>query len=377
MMQHLLTRRRWLRQMGGAALVGLGFPWTARADDNSSDVQRAVGRGLDWLVKAQHRDGHWEGSSGQYPTAMTALAGIALLMEGSTLREGKYAPSIRRAVDWFLERSQRNGLLGRTSNPMEAQRYTYGHGFGLLFLACVYGEEEDSDRRRVLEDVLTRAVQFTGKAQCSSGGWGYLAKGCNTEGDDMDEGSTTITQVQALRAARNAGIVVPKSIIDRSRVYLEKCTGERGDVLYRPGRQAITPGLTTAAIACMFNAGEYSAPIVKRWVKYCQQTVSILGAGGSRVGHDEYTHYYYAQALYVLGEDGYARLFPESKPDDRLTWSKYRKPTFDYLLKNQNSDGSWGNAAQSSWSYIGPVYATAVYLTILQLDRGTLPIYQR
>ena len=32
-----------------------------------------------------------------------------------------------------------------------------------------------------------------------------------------------------------------------------------------------------------------------------------------------------------------------------------------------------------SWpqGYIGPVYTTATNLTILQLDRGTLPIYQR
>jgi len=32
-----------------------------------------------------------------------------------------------------------------------------------------------------------------------------------------------------------------------------------------------------------------------------------------------------------------------------------------------------------SWSqgYIGPVYTTAINLTILQLENGALPIYQR
>src|SRR5260370_36334234 len=96
---------------------------------------------------------------------MTALAGIALRMEGSTIRDGKYAPNIKKAVDWFLTRSQRNGLLGNPSNQTEAARYMYGHGFGLLFLACAYGAEDEADRRKKLEDVMTRAVQFTGKAQ--------------------------------------------------------------------------------------------------------------------------------------------------------------------------------------------------------------------
>src|SRR5437764_4581326 len=115
-----LSRRQWLR-CTGAALACSGFSQiSARGDEVAPEVQRSVARGLDWLVKMQHRDGHWEGSSGQYPTSMTALAGMALLMEGSTLREGKYAPSIRRSVDWFLERSQRNGLLCKPSIALEA-----------------------------------------------------------------------------------------------------------------------------------------------------------------------------------------------------------------------------------------------------------------
>ena len=60
-----------------------------------------------------------------------------------------------------MKRSQPNGLIGNPNNPTEASRYMYGHGFGLLFLACVYGEEEDGDRRKKLEKILTKAVEFT------------------------------------------------------------------------------------------------------------------------------------------------------------------------------------------------------------------------
>ena len=86
---------------------------------------------------------------------MTALAGMALLCEGSTTTQGKYAENIRRAVDYILRQSRPNGLIG---DPLRDDRYTYGHGFSMLFLSQVLGEEEDEDRRAELVDVLTRAV---------------------------------------------------------------------------------------------------------------------------------------------------------------------------------------------------------------------------
>src|SRR5262249_3551814 len=155
---------------------------------------------LDWVARAQHRDGHWDANGGAYPTTMTALGGMVFLMQGSTIREGKYADNIRRACDWLMNNSQRSGLISPLDNS--GRGYIHDHGYALLFLACVYGEEEDGDRRRQLEGILTRAVDFTGKAQTKRGGWGYTSA---AEGGGFDEGSTTITQLQAIRAARNAG----------------------------------------------------------------------------------------------------------------------------------------------------------------------------
>ena len=362
-----------LLAVGAACALGvsaMSFP--ARAEELEPKVKEAVNKGLEWLAKNQNRDGHWEAPGGQYAPAMTGMAGMAMLMEGSTTREGKYSNNIRKARDYFIARCQPNGLLCRPGG-IEAGRYMHGHGFALLFLASVYGEEEDDSSRRKLEDVLTRAVQFSSKAQTSAGGWGYVSA---ADSGDFAEGSVTVTQMQALRAARNAGIVVPKEVIDKATKYLiEKCTFPDGQVGYLPGRRAITPGLTTAGVACMFSAGEYSNPAVKKWFGYISKNLAPLGTGGGRQGHDEYTHYYYAQCLYILGDDGYTRLFPDAKANEKLTWSAYRKPTFDYLVRNQASDGSW--SGQSNWSHIGAVYVTAVNLTILQLDKGTLPIYMR
>jgi hypothetical protein len=361
-------RREFLCRSASAAAGTLLFgPAGLRAEEIHPAYQSAINQGLEWIAKTQARDGHWDANGGQYPTAMTGLAGMALLAEGSTLREGKYALNLRRAVDWFLERCQRNGLIGNPNNPSEAGRYMYGHGFGLLFLASVYGEEDEPDRRKRLEEVLTRAVQFTGKAQSTKGGWYYISR---LDGGDADEGSVTITQVQALRAARNAGIVVPKEIIDKAREYLKRSTTANGGVQYSINGGGERLALTAAAIACGFSAGEYDSDIVKKWIRFCQRAL----AGNTpvrRIGHDEYTYYYFAQAVYTLGEEGYARLFPESRESERLVWSRYKKELFDSLVRSQSRDGSWNSG------YIGPIYSTSIYTTILQLDKGVLPIYQR
>jgi hypothetical protein len=263
-------------------------------------------------------------------------------------------------------------MLGNPNIPGEAGRYMYGHGFALLFLSCIYGEEEDGEQRKKLEDILTRAGEFSGNAQTTRGGWGYVSA---KDGGNFDEGSVTITQMQGLRAARNAGIVVKKEIIDKGIKYLEQCTNSQGGVIYSLGGGGGgdgRPALTAAAICCGFSAGQYhSSDLVKKWISFCQTHVPIGLGGGNRFGHDEYTHYYYAQAMYCLGDDGYAKMFPKSKESERLTWKKYKDAVFPNLKSTQRGDGNWDGG------HVGPVFITAVYLTILQLDNATLPIYQR
>jgi hypothetical protein len=356
----------------GALAFSLAVPASAvRADGGVPAKYRPmVKKAIGYMVDQQNkRDGHWEAQGQGYPVTMTALGGMALLSEGSTSSQGKYAKNIRQARDWLMERSMPNGMIGNPNIPGEAGRYMYGHGFGLLFLSCVYGEEKDVDKRRKLEDILTRAAKFSRDSQTNRGGWGYVSA---RDGNQFDEGSVTITQVQALRAARNAGIKVPTEAIKDSIKYLEQSTNGQGGVIYslaQGGGGSGRPALTAAAISCGFSAGEYNSPLVKKWFKFCETNVPLLK--GARFGHDEYTHYYYAQALFCLGDDGYAKMFPDSKDADRLSWKKYRESTFEHLMQSQAADGSW------TGSHVGPVFATAVYLTVVQLDNNCLPIYQR
>jgi hypothetical protein len=343
------------KALGLLATVGvaMGFCATPIAFGAAKDprVERCISRGLDWIANTQSRLGHWSAKDGMYPTAMTALAGVALLQEGSTTTQGKYAPNIRRAVDYLCNHSRSNGLIG---DPTKDDRYTYGHGYSMLFLSQVLGEEEDEARRQELIKVLTKAVEFCGRAQTDEGGWGYVSA---KDGGGFDEGSTTITQVQGLRGCRNAGISVPKEIIDKAIKYIHKCTLDDGAVQYSFKGGGPRPAITAAAIACLFNAGDYDDKYVPKMMNYASQNLANLNR--QDFGHWHYGHYYYAQVMYREGGE---------------KWEKYRDQLYPRLVNeaSENRNGMFWNQG-----YVGEIYTTAVNLTILQLDNNILPIYQR
>lgn len=161
------SKRHVPRIVAVIAFAAAALMWIpiAPADELPPKANDACERGLKWVIDTQHRDGHWEANGNQYPVSMTALAGMTLLMEGSTLREGRYSEQLRRATDWLMDRAMSSGQIGNPNNMTEQSRYMYGHGFGMLYLASVYGEEEDGDRRKKMEKILTKAVEFTGRCR--------------------------------------------------------------------------------------------------------------------------------------------------------------------------------------------------------------------
>jgi len=141
-------------------------PAPALAEDMPAKYRDVVNKGLDYLAKVQNRDGHWEANGGQYPMAMTAPRrhGHAHGRQHHPRRQVRRPHSPGRGLVHDPQPAL-TGLLGKPDQtPRKGAATCTAHGFGLLFLSCVYGEEEDSGRRKKLEDILTRAVQFTGKS---------------------------------------------------------------------------------------------------------------------------------------------------------------------------------------------------------------------
>jgi len=315
-------------------------------------ILRSIERGLRFLATNQNRDGSWRtsGATGGYPTAMTSLAGLALMAGGNTPAQGPNAQNVSGALTYILKSSRRDGLIARLE---EESHCMHGHGFAMLFLAQCHGMEEDPRRHAEVRLVLRRAIELTARSQSAAGGWLY------TPDAGGDEGSVTVTQVQALRACRNAGLAVPKRVIDNAMRYLERSANPDGGIRYQvddsgPSR----PAITAAAVACYFNAGLYDHPRAAKALEFVEQHLSpARGRSASYFGHYFYAHLYMSQVMYLAGE---------------RRWGEYYPLISVNLLEQQDVDtGAWNG------DQVGTTYGTAVALIILQAPYKNLPIMQR
>ncbi len=337
-------------------IVTMVAPVAVRADERlpvhvTPKVQKSVQKGLDWLAKHQGQDGNFPGfqDGNAYPCAMTGLAGMAFLAHGDTPSRGPYADNIHKILSYGIQSQTASGLI--TSNMEFQSRSMYGHGFLLLVLASAYGMETDQKVRDSLKKTIANGVNLTAQGQSQFGGWTYTPGG-------GDEGSVTITQMQALRAAQNAGFTVPKGTIEAALKYLELCRAPEGGIIYSyqsggPACLAISCG----ALASMYNAGEYESKMSDACLAYVwKEFEKHKNQWSKNAGHDYYAHLYAAQCFYQAG--------------DRY-WNDYFPAARDQLIAQQNADGSWNGDG------IGPIYGTSIALIILQLPYKFLPVYQR
>lgn len=350
---------------GGTRLMAAP-PSPARPDMMTRETERAIEKGINYLAKTQRGDGSWSNSGGYgiYPTVMTSLAGLALMAGGSTPEAGPYAREVSRAMHYVIRVAESNddGLIagGGAEN-----RSMYGHGFAMLFLAQCLGVETNAENEKRLRKVLDKAIALTAKSQSdlgakhnNAGGWIYTPDG------KSDEGSVTVTQLQALRACRNAGLKVPPQTIKRAVEYLKVCQQPDGGICYSfQSRGSSRPPISAAAVACFYAAGVYDrttggadreAEMVEKLVAYVRKTNMPDGNGGS--GHYFYSQLYMAQAMYQRGGDDWKTYYPKIR---------------DRLLSLQSPDGSWNGDS------VGTTYGTALALMILQLPYGYLPISHR
>ncbi len=313
------------------------------------ETLRAVIKGLDYLARSQAEDGSWITGGGQaYPVAMTGLAGTAFLSHGNSPTRGKYSKSVQGAVEYLVRCSTPTGLI--TGPGQDSGQPMHGHGFALLFLASAYGTITKASLRNQVGDSIRKAVTLTSQGQSSAGGWTY------TPGTG-DEGSVTVTQVQALRAAHNAGFLVPKAVVDSAADYLEKCRTAEGGIRYSllSGGGPRLP-ISAAAVATLYNAGQFDSPIASDCLKYVWDKFRASEEWSKGGGHDYYTHLYASQGFYMAGD---------------TYWDAYFPKTRDQLLSMQGGDGSWNGDG------IGQVYGTAIAAIILQLPFKYLPVFQR
>lgn len=296
---------------------------------------------LQWLAARQQEDGAF-GAAGPYArdVGVTALCGLAFLGSGSVPDAGPYAENVSKCLDYILSTSQANGYLVNTVR--ETHGPMYGHGFATMFLAEVYGMTSRED----LRDKLKRAVNLIIASQNSEGGWRYYPV------PDEADISVTVCQVMALRAARNAGLAVPKEVVDRAVNYIKKCQNPDGGFRYRlfdPAESKVAR--SAAAIVALYSAGVTRDPAIQRGIDYLEARRALKDDRD----YIFYFYYYGVQAYWQAGGESWTRAFPEIQAT---------------LIESLQRD-HWEDPA------IGNEYATAMALIALQIPDNLVPIFER
>ena len=137
----------------------------------------------------------------------------------------------------------------------------------------------------------------------------------------------TVTQVQALRAAHNAGFLVPRAVIEEAVKYLEKCRTPEGgsSIRSRSGGGPRLP-ISAAAVATLYNAGQFDSNIATDCLKYVWDQFRANEGWDKGGGHASMPISTPSQGFYMAGDQYWDEYFPAAR---------------DQLLAMQAPDGSW------------------------------------
>ncbi|MDA0282153.1 MAG: terpene cyclase/mutase family protein [Planctomycetota bacterium] len=311
------------------------------------DVREIYDKGLQFLVKSQSENGDWSG--GQTGPGVTGLGLMVLLASGEDPNFGQYSSSVRKAVRSLI--GNQDSSTGYLGNSM------YHHGFGMLGLAEAYGAVDDrrvwteGKKGRSIGASLELAVRaaLTSQKSNSMGAWRYSPG--STDADTSVSGSVLV----GLLAARNAGIEVPDTAIDKAISYYTKMTAPSGQVAYAGGIGGFDESLARISIATLVYSisKRKDLPQFKSTLGYLVNKVEFTGNSG--FGWVNYQRYYQAQALFQGDVDA---------------WERWNKLLIRQLKTTQLPNGSFPGQH-------GDAVSTSMSLLALALNYRFLPIYER
>ena len=349
--------------LAGTILLGLAPPLEAQSQpavktqdrrairaEITPELRLAVKRGLMQLIRRQRTSKSF--ASEDYPVAINALMGMALLAGGYTDKTGpeSYVAALKLNTSTLLRYQKKNGYIDDGDSKM------YGHGFATLYLAQLYGMSASPDG--AIRKALERAIKLIERAQGKEGGWDYLPAGTGalTNKSANGDSSITVCQTMALRAARNLGIAVDAGVIENARRYIQRAQLKDGGFAYRIGRSSVGGSSefprSAAGVCILYSLGDYSSVKIRQGIVYLEKNYRDLNH------FPHYAHYYCAQALFQVGG---------------RSWKDYFSWVHRRLLKYQLTDGSWKAGLMERSAGV----RTAMALIVLQLPYRFLPIHER
>lgn len=344
--------RRWLLLTVAALTLAL-LPSAGRAVDLNDQLtpaaKLAIDKALDFMAGQQKSDGSFNGQLGSASGVVGAVS-IAFMAAGHVPGEGPYGQVTSKATQYLLSCIQSNGLVFR---PESGGAPMYNHGLATLALAEIWGMTGDPRLRSAVQ----RAVDLICATQNRKGGWRYQPKIAD---DDL---SVTVMELMALRAARDAGIAVPKEVIAAGIEYVKSCanakrSGKDGGFGYTPGGES-GMARTGAGVTSLQVAGDYRSTEVQEGIEYLMQCAPV-GKTEEKKEFLWYGLYYATVGIYQAQSIG---------TWGRSAWAQWYPAVVNFAVAQQKPTGEWPGSHG--------LYTTAMGVVILAIPLRYLPLYQR
>ncbi len=331
----------------------------------TEQIDAAIGRGVDFLLSVQNKDGSWgtaertkdlniyapvPGAHHAFRSAVTGLCVAALLDVQSA--DPRVGPAIDRGEKWLLE-----NLPSLRRATGDALYNIWGHAYGIEALARLHTYRAgDVEKQSALRAEMAHQIELLGRYESVHGGWGYYDFAYQLQKPSSDPNSfTTATVLYAFHLAQAAGVTVPQKLIDRGLDVLRR--QQRPDLGYlysetflqRTGSNINKPGGSVGrSQACNLVLRLYGDPSVSdkamtTWVNRLFARNLWLDIGRKRpVPHEAW--FQVAGYFFYYGHY-YAALCIEQVPPAEQP--ALRHQLAHVMLSLQEKDGSW-------WDY--PLY---------------------
>ncbi|MBC7352588.1 MAG: terpene cyclase/mutase family protein [Thermogutta sp.] len=352
------------------------------------EIDRAIRRGVDFLLLRQNRDGSWgsphntkglniyapvPGAHQAFRAAVTSLCVAALIDVKDSRSEVQEA--IDRGEAWLIA----NLPKVRRATP-DAIYNNWAHAYSLQALTrLIRRHKGDPAKQAVLREVMETQLDRLIRYECVNGGWAYYDFDYGTQ---KPGGSTisfvTATVLVAFHEAQQVGLKIPEKLIDRAKASILRqrkpdytyCYGEylKMRPLHPVNMPAGSLGRSQACNLAMRLWGDTTVTddVLRTWLDRFFARDGWLDLGRKRpIPHESffaiagyffyYGHYY---ASLCIGQ------LPESERPD------FYGRLAAILLPLQEKDGSWWDFPFYDYHQ---QYGTAFALLALAPCRASAP----
>lgn len=360
-------------------------------------VVKSMDRGLDWIARAQNKNGGWGAGSHHHQSvydphavatdpATTAMVAMALLRSGTSLTAGTYASQLQKALGFILEATEQSapGSTNITTLTGTQIQTKLGANIDVIlasqFLSNVldYANHDAALKTRI-QKALNTCVNKIQKAQDKNGsiagsGWaGVLQSSFATN---------------ALESAQSKGAEVDEVVLEKAREFQKgNYNSKTGDVKTDMGAGVVLYSVTGSARASAKEARKVKEELARaKNDGRLEQNAPATAENLEKIGYDKDKALKYSTSYEVyesakvqaqredvldgFGNNGGEEFLSYLQTGESMiigkdnSWKNWYDNMSGRILKIQNNDGSWnGHHCITS-----PVFCTATCLLILSVN---------